>query len=51
MHIVVCTNASGTAADYIEFYVSFNDDDYPATYGYAKYKVSGFRYTGLASDD
>lgn len=40
-----------TPADYIEFYVSFSDDDNPANYGYAKYKVSGYRYTGLVEDD
>ena len=45
------TTPHGTAADSIVFYVSFSDDTYPATYGYAKYKISGYRYTGLASDD
>lgn len=45
------TNPHGTAADSIVFYVSFDDDAYPEYYGYAKYKVSGYRYTGLASDD
>ena len=45
------TTPHGTAADSIVFYVSFSDDDLPATYGFAKYKISGYRYTGLASDD
>lgn len=45
------TNPHGTAADSIVFYVSFDDDTYPAYYGFAKYKISGYRYTGLASDD
>lgn len=45
------TTPSGAAADSIVFYVSFNDDAYPEAYGYAKYKVSGYRYTGLAADD
>ncbi|MDR0939097.1 MAG: hypothetical protein LBN29_07065 [Mediterranea sp.] len=42
------TTPSGVPTDYIEFVVSFSDDD-PA-FGY-KYKVYGFRHTGLASDD
>lgn len=41
----------GTAADSIVFYVSFDDDPNPAKYGYAKYKISGIRYTGLTQDD
>ncbi len=41
----------GTPADSIVFYVSFDDDAYPAAYGYAKYKISGIRYTGLVEDD
>lgn len=41
----------GTATDSIVFYVSFDDDDYPAQYGYAKYKISGHRYSGLTQDD
>ncbi len=45
------TNPHGTAADSIVFYVSFSDDPYPAYYGFAKYKISGYRYTGLVSDD
>ena len=42
---------NGSKADYIEFYVSFSDDPYPAAYGYANYKVSGIRYSGLAEND
>ena len=45
------TTPHGTPADSIVYYVSFSDDEYPAQYGYAKYKVSGYRYTGLAVDD
>ncbi len=45
------TTPHGTPADSIVFYVSFSDDSYPDYYGYAKYKVSGYRYTGLTSDD
>ena len=42
---------NGSKSDYIEFYVSFSDDGYPATYGYKNYKVSGIRYSGLAEND
>lgn len=42
---------NGSKADYIEFYVSFSDDPYPAAYGYANYKVSGVRYSGLEEND
>ena len=42
---------NGTVADSIVFYVSFSDDPYPASYGYAKYKVSGIRYSGLVEND
>ena len=45
------TTPHGTAADSIVFYVSFNDDTYPEEFGFAKYRISGYRYTGLASDD
>lgn len=45
------TNPHGTKADSIVFYVSFSDDDSPTKYGYDKYRISGYRYTGLASDD
>jgi hypothetical protein len=42
---------NGAPADSIVFYVSFSDDEYPAAYGYAKYKVSGIRYSGLEEND
>lgn len=52
---------SGADADYIEFYVNFDDDDlaaygmpgvsYGDYYGFDAYRVSGWRYTGLAADD
>lgn len=40
------TTPSGMPADSIVFYVSFSDDE-----DALKYKVSGYRYTGLAADD
>lgn len=44
------TTPHGTPADSIVYYVIFSDDDYvPGTY--AKLKVSGYRYTGLAVDE
>jgi hypothetical protein len=45
------TTPSGMPADSIVFYVSFDDDDYPANYGYENYRISGYRYTGLAGDE
>lgn len=42
---------SGSVADSISFIVSFDDDTYPAAYGYSAYRVAGFRYTGLANDN
>ena len=42
---------NGSVADSIVFYVSFSDDPYPAKYGYAKYRVSGIRYSGLEEND
>lgn len=45
------TTPHSTPADSIVYYVSFSDDDAPAQNGFAKYKVSGYRYTGLAVDD
>jgi len=42
---------NGSKADYIEFYVNFSDDQYPAANGYAKYHVYGIRYSGLAEND
>ncbi len=45
------TTPSGSAADSIVFYVNFSDDSYPSSYGFSKYQVSGYRYTGLNDDD
>ena len=57
------TTPSGMPADSIVFYVEFDDDyspvdetmtDYeytPTLYGFKNYRVSGYRYTGLANDD
>lgn len=44
------TTPHGTPADSIVFYVTFSDDKNLGTY-YDKLKVSGYRYTGFASDD
>ncbi|MDO5442804.1 MAG: lipid-binding protein [Bacteroidia bacterium] len=44
------TTPSGMPADYIEFYVVFDDDDYIPDY-YDKLKFSGWRYTGFVNDD
>ena len=40
------TTPHGTPADSIVYYISFSDDE-PGM----RYKVSGYRYTGLAVDD
>ena len=45
------TTPSGMPADSIVFNVNFNDDTYPADYGFDSYKVSGFRYTGFTGDE
>jgi hypothetical protein len=45
------TTPSGMPADSIVFNVSFNDDPYPAQYGYKEYRVSGYRYTGFTKDN
>lgn len=45
------TTPSGMPADSLVYYVSFSDDDNPAAYGFAKYKVSGYRRTGFVSDE
>ena len=52
---------SGAVADYIQFDINFDDDDlaqygmpgvsYGDYYGFNVYRVSGFRYTGLAADE
>ena len=55
------TTPSGQPADYIQFDINFNDDDltslgYPGMsygdlFGFNVYRVSGYRYTGLANDE
>jgi hypothetical protein len=47
------TTPSGMPADSIVFYVQFTDDDlsYQEAYGYTRYKVSGYRYTGFTADE
>jgi hypothetical protein len=45
------TTPGKSPADSIVFHVSFSDDTYPAVYGYAEYRISGYRYTGLVNDD
>ena len=47
------TTPHGTPADSIVFYVQFTDDEkaYQDYYGYTRYKISGYRYTGLTVDD
>ncbi len=45
------TTPSGMPADSIVFNVTFNDDTYPADYGFESYRVAGYRYTGLAGDE
>lgn len=40
-------NIHGKPIDSIEFYISFDDDDYPSIYGFAKYHVHGIRYSGF----
>lgn len=45
------TTPGGMPADSIIFNVTFDDDTYPEDYGFATYKIAGFRYTGLANDD
>ncbi|MEA4937035.1 MAG: lipid-binding protein [Paludibacter sp.] len=42
---------SGMPADSIVFNVWFDDDDYPETYGYTRYRVAGYRRTGFAADE
>ena len=45
------TTPSGMPADSIVFTVTFDDDTDPATYGFAAYRVAGFRYTGFVNDE
>ncbi|MCD7933303.1 MAG: hypothetical protein LUH15_19185 [Tannerellaceae bacterium] len=45
------TTPSGMPADSIVFKVTFSDDTNTTNYGFDHYKISGYRYTGLANDD
>lgn len=40
-------NIHGMPTDSIAFYVTFTDDPYGASYGYAKHLVTGTRYSGF----
>lgn len=40
-------NIHGMPCDSIVYYISFSDDENPAKYGYAKYRVSGVRHSGF----
>ena len=42
---------NGSIADSIIFYVSYKNDPWYPDDGYAKYKVSGIRYSGLVEND
>ena len=42
---------NGTPADSIIIYVTYKDDPWYPDDGYAKYKISGIRYSGLAEND
>ena len=44
-------SAGGKPIDAIEFEVGFDDDPYPAKYGYDHYKFIGTRYTGFVADE
>lgn len=47
------TTPSGMPADSIVFFVQFTNDDasFQEFFGYTRYKISGYRYTGLTNDD
>ncbi|SEN65473.1 Lipid-binding putative hydrolase [bacterium A37T11] len=45
------TTPSGSAADSIVFTISFDDDEELPTGGFPKYRISGYRYTGLTGDE
>ena len=40
-------NLHGVPCDSISFEISFNDDDYPAKYGFDHYLVAGVKYSGF----
>jgi hypothetical protein len=42
---------NGSVCDSIVFFVSYKDDPWYPDDGYAKYKVSGIRYSGLVEND
>lgn len=42
---------SGIPADYIEFFISFDNDEFPSAYGFKCYKVTGYRYSGFVADE
>ena len=44
------TTPSGMPADYIEITCTFGSDPYPTEYGYAGYRLSGWRNTGFVLD-
>ncbi|WP_293887643.1 MULTISPECIES: lipid-binding protein [unclassified Sphingobacterium] len=44
------TTPSGMKADSVVFEIKFDDDD-PAGNGFDRYRITGYRYTGLANDD
>lgn len=45
------TTPSGVAADSIVFEIKFSDDDDPSETGFDKYRITGYRYTGLVNDE
>ncbi len=45
------TQNNGSKADSIVFFVTYKNDPWYPGDGYAKYKVSGIRYSGLAEND
>jgi hypothetical protein len=45
------TTPSKMPADSIVFNVSFSDDDYPSEFGYVRYRIAGYRYTGFVNDN
>ncbi|WP_293955734.1 MULTISPECIES: lipid-binding protein [unclassified Sphingobacterium] len=44
------TTPSGMKADSVVFEIKFDDDD-PVGNGFDRYRITGYRYTGLANDD